>query len=94
MADRDTVDADQLYKGKRFKVADVVEAINTDIFSNLYVPLRGGGKTSPWNLNSSIDDAHGSYPAGFHGGMRISLICAGHGDVTKTSMSRECAPAH
>ncbi|MFJ1573929.1 hypothetical protein ACIOAU_20415 [Pseudomonas sp. NPDC088322] len=71
MADRDTVDADQLYKGKRFKVAGVVEAIN-----------------------SSIDDAHGSYTAGFQDGMRISLIFTGHGDLTRTPMPKDCAPAN
>lgn len=40
--DRNSVAADQQFKGKRFKVAGVVDAISTDLFGNPYVTLRGG----------------------------------------------------
>lgn len=40
--DRNTVAADQQFKGKRFKVTGVVDSINTDMFGNPYVTLRGG----------------------------------------------------
>ena len=40
--DRNTVAADQQFKGKRFKVTGVVDSINTDLFGDPYVTLRGG----------------------------------------------------
>lgn len=40
--DRNTVAADQQFKGKTFKVTGVVDSINTDLFGNPYVTLRGG----------------------------------------------------
>ena len=40
--DRNTVAADQKYKGKRLKVTGVVDSINTDLFGNPYITMRGG----------------------------------------------------
>nr|WP_251702195.1 OB-fold putative lipoprotein [Pseudomonas boanensis] len=40
--DRNTVAADQQFKGERFKVTGVVDSINTDLFGKPYVTLRGG----------------------------------------------------
>lgn len=40
--DRNTVAADQQFKGKRFRVSGVVESINTDIFGDPYVTLLAG----------------------------------------------------
>ncbi|MCU9106802.1 OB-fold putative lipoprotein [Pseudomonas aeruginosa] len=62
--DRNTVAADQQFKGKRFKVTGVVDSIITDMFGNPYVTLRGGVNQfmepqfelgeSPWQLRSWI----------------------------------------
>src|SRR5690606_6143056 len=38
--DRNTVAADQKYKGKRLKVTGVVDSINTDLFGNPYSTMR------------------------------------------------------
>lgn len=91
--DRNTVAADQQFKGKRFKVTGVVEAINTNMFGNPYVTLRGGVNQfmAP---QFELDDAHANYAAGLQNGMRISLICTGRGDVAKTPMSKYCIPAN
>lgn len=91
--DRNTVAADQQFKGKRFKVTGVVESINTDMFGNPYVTLRGGVNQF-MEPQFELDDAHASYAAGLQSGMRISLICTGRGDVAKTPMSKDCAPAN
>ncbi len=40
--DRNTVAADQQFKGKRFKLTGVVDSINTDLFGYPNVTLRGG----------------------------------------------------
>ena len=90
--DRNTVAADQQFKGKRFKVTGVVESINTDLFGNPYVTLRGGVNQF-MEPQFQLDDAHANYAAGLQSGMRISLICTGSGDVAKTPMSKGCVPA-
>lgn len=90
--DRNTVAADQQFKGKRFKVTGVVESINTDLFGNPYVTLRGGVNQF-MEPQFELDDAHANYAAGLQSGMRISLICTGRGDVAKTPMSKGCVPA-
>ncbi|ENM3072298.1 hypothetical protein ISE00_23870 [Pseudomonas aeruginosa] len=91
--DRNTVAADQQFKGKRFKVTGVVESINTDLFGKPYVTLRGGVNQF-MEPQFQLDDAHANYAAGLQSGMRISLICIGGGDVAKTPMSKDCAPAN
>lgn len=91
--DRNTVAADQQFKGKRLKVTGVVASINTDMFGNPYVTLRGGVNQF-MEPQFELDDAHASYAAGLQSGMRISLICTGRGDVAKTPMSKNCEPAN
>lgn len=91
--DRNTVAADQQFKGKRFKITGVVEAINTDMFGNPYVTLRGGVNQF-MEPQFELDDAHANYAAGLQSDMRISLICTGRGDVAKTPMSKDCEPAN
>ncbi|PLV14424.1 hypothetical protein CXG53_23775 [Pseudomonas guariconensis] len=91
--DRNTVAADQQFKGKTFKVTGVVDSINTDLFGSPYVTLRGGVNQF-MEPQFQLDDAHANYAAGLQSGMRISLICTGRGDVAKTPMSKDCAPAN
>jgi len=91
--DRNTVAADQQFKGKTFKVTGVVDSINTDLFGNPYVTLRGGVNQF-MEPQFKLDDAHANYAAGLQSGMRISLICTGSGDVAKTPMSKGCVPAN
>ncbi|EPV0080027.1 TPA: hypothetical protein NIH89_006889 [Pseudomonas aeruginosa] len=89
--DRNTVAADQQFKGKRFKVTGVVDSINTDLFGNPYVTLRGGVNQF-MEPQFELDDAHANYAAGLQSGMGISLICTGRGDVAKAPMSKDCVP--
>ena len=89
--ERNTVAADQRYKGKRFKVTGVGDSINTDLFGNPYVTLRGGVNQF-MEPQFELDSAHRNYAAGLQQGMRISLACRGRGDVAKIPMSDECVP--
>ena len=91
--ERNTVAADQRYKGKRFKVTGVVDSINTSLFGNPYVTLRGGVNQF-MEPQFKLDSAHRNYAAGLQQGMRISLTCKGRGDVAKTPMSGECVPVN
>lgn len=91
--DRNTVAADQQFKGKTFKVTGVVDSINTDLFGNPYITLRGGVNQF-MEPQFKLDDAHANFAAGLQSGMRISLICSGRGDVAKTPMSEDCVPAN
>lgn len=90
---RNTVAADQQFKGKRFKVTGVVESINTDIFGDPYVTLRGG--VNPFmQPQFELDKAYSDYAARLSQGMRITLTCTGRGDVAKTPMAKACVPAN
>ena len=91
--ERNTVAADQRYKGKRFKVSGVVDSINTSLFGNPYVTLRGGVNQF-MEPQFELDSAHRNYAAGLQQGMRISLACRGRGDVAKTQMSDACVPVN
>lgn len=91
--DRNTVAADQQFKGKRFKVTGTVDSINTDMFGSPYVTLRGGVNQF-MEPQFELGEAHANYVAGLQSGMRISLMCTGRGDVAKTPMSDECEPAN
>lgn len=91
--DRNTVAADQQFKGKRFQVTGTVDSINTDMFGNPYVTLRGGVNQF-MEPQFELDEQHASYAAGLQSGMRISLVCTGRGDVAKTPMSKDCVPAN
>ncbi|UFQ99424.1 OB-fold protein [Pseudomonas wenzhouensis] len=91
--DRNTVAADQQFKGKRFKITGTVDSINTDMFGNPYVTLRGGINQF-MEPQFELDEDHANYAAGLQSGLRISLICTGHGDVAKTPMSKDCTPVN
>lgn len=91
--ERNTVAADQRYKGKRFKVSGVVDSINTDLFGNPYVTLRGGVNQF-MEPQFKLADAHANYAAGLQQGLPITLLCRGRGDVAKTPMSDACVPVY
>lgn len=91
--DRNTVAADQQFKGKRFKVSGVVDSINTDLFGKPYVTLRGGVNQF-MQPQFKLGSEHANYAASLQQGMRITLECRGRGDVAKTPMSDECVPAN
>ncbi|MDH1443212.1 OB-fold putative lipoprotein [Pseudomonas sp. GD03722] len=89
--DRNTVAADQQFKGKRFKVTGTVDSINTDMFGNPYITLRGGVNQF-MEPQFELKKSHANYAATLQRGMRISLICTGGGDIAKIPMSQNCVP--
>ncbi|MCX2813765.1 MULTISPECIES: hypothetical protein [unclassified Pseudomonas] len=89
--DRNTVAADQQFKGQRFKVTGVVDSINTDLFGNPYLTLRCGVNQF-MEPQFQLDETHANYAVGLQSGMRISLVCAGRGDGAKTPMTQDCVP--
>ena len=89
--ERNTVAADQQFKGKRFKVTGVVDSINTDFLGRPYIPRRGVVNhllDQQFKLERTLPD----YAARLSTGMRITLACTGRGDVAKIPMSDECGP--
>lgn len=74
--DRNTVAADQQFKGKRFKVTGVVDSINIDMFGHPYVTLRGGVNQF-MEPQFELSGAHSNYAAGLQSGMRIRLFGPG-----------------
>lgn len=90
--DRNTVAADQQFKGKRFQVTGVVDSINTNFLGRPYLTLRGGVNQF-MEPQFELDRSYESYAAKLQAGMRVSLVCTGSGDVAKTPMSKGCKPA-
>lgn len=81
-----TVAADLKYKNKRFTISGTVKDINTDIFSNAYITMKGenmfmGPQFELEDKNQAIS---------LKQGQRITMICTGYGDVAKTPMNKKC----
>ncbi|EPN07032.1 OB-fold protein, partial [Pseudomonas syringae] len=87
--DRNTVAADQQFKGKEYKVTGTVSSINTDFRGRPYVTMQGG-------VNQFMEpqfwfgDAKDPAIAQLQKGSRITLACTGKGDIAKTPMSEDC----
>ncbi len=90
--DRNTVAADQQFKGKRFQVTGVVDSINTNFLGRPYLTLRDGVNQF-MEPQFELDRSYESYAAKLQAGMRVSLVHTGSGDVAKTPMSKGCKPA-
>ncbi|PKM31603.1 MAG: hypothetical protein CVV07_00365 [Gammaproteobacteria bacterium HGW-Gammaproteobacteria-11] len=90
--ERNTVAADQQFKGKRFKVTGVVDSINTNFLGRPYITLRGSTNRF-MQPQFELERNQTSYAARLSEGMRVTLACTGSGDVAKIPMSDECVPA-
>ncbi len=84
-----TVTADQLYKGKRFKVTGTVTNINTDFMGNPYITM--GGSNPFMEPQFSFEKSQSEQIARIKKGSRLTLVCVGKGDVAKTPMSSGCS---
>lgn len=87
--DENTVAADAMFKGKKFKVRGVVSDINTDIFGNPYLTLRGGVNQF-LEPQFSFDKGSAAQLAVLRKGRTVELVCVGRGDIAKTPMSGDC----
>lgn len=86
---RNTVAADQMFKGKEFKVSGTISSINTDFRGKPYVTLRGGVNQF-MEPQFKFRGGQESEIAKLQPGSKISLICTGRGDIAKTPMSEKC----
>lgn len=87
--DRNTVAADQQFKGKQFKVTGVVSSINTDFRGRPYVTMQGGVNQF-MEPQFSFEDAKDPAIARLQKGSKVTLACTGKGDIAKTPMSEDC----
>lgn len=87
--DRNTVAADQQFKGKAYKVTGTVSSINTDFRGRPYVTMQGGVNQF-MEPQFSFEDAKDPAIAQLQKGSRITLACTGRGDIAKTPMSEDC----
>lgn len=84
-----TVAADQMFKNKKYKVSGTVDSINTDLFGQPYLVLRGGVNEfmePQFSFSSSSAQMLGALRKGH----KVTLICMGKGDVAKIPMSGDC----
>jgi hypothetical protein len=88
--EQNTVAADQRFKGRRYRVQGTVADINTDLFGNPYLTLRGGVNQFMEPQFKFDKDALSSL-ANLRKGVRVTLECTGAGDIAKTPMSDDCA---
>ncbi|SDW30467.1 tRNA_anti-like [Pseudomonas syringae] len=87
--DRNTVAADQQFKGKAYKITGTVSSINTDFRGRPYITLQGGVNQF-MEPQFSFEDAKDPAIAQLQKGNRITLACTGKGDIAKTPMSEDC----
>lgn len=87
--DRNTVAADQQFKGKAYKVTGTVSSINTDFRGRPYVTLQGGVNQF-MEPQFSFENAKDPAIAQLQKGSRVTLACTGRGDIAKTPMSEDC----
>ena len=86
---RNTVAADQTFKGKEFKVSGTIASINTDFLGKPYVTLKGGVNQF-MEPQFKFRDGQESEIAKLQAGSKVSLVCTGRGDIAKIPMSDKC----
>lgn len=84
-----TVAADQIFKGKKFKVSGIVTNISTDFTGDPYLTLRGG-ENQFMEPQFSFDKSDSSQLANLRKNSKVTLVCIGKGDIAKTPMSGSC----
>lgn len=84
-----TVAADQIFKGKKFKVTGTVASISTDFMGAPYLTLHGGVNQF-MEPQFSFDKSDSSQLAKLKKNSKVTLACIGKGDVAKTPMSGSC----
>jgi hypothetical protein len=87
--DENTVAADAKFKDKEFQVSGTIDDINTDIIGNPYVTLRGGNELMPPQFG--FDKGSNEALAKLKKGMKVTMVCTGQGDITKTPVSGNCS---
>ncbi len=84
-----TVAADQQFKSKKFKITGTVNSINTDLFGNPYLTLKGGVNQF-MEPQFKFDESAERQLATLRKGMSVTIVCVGSGDVAKIPMSKDC----
>jgi hypothetical protein len=84
-----TVAADQVFKGKEFKVSGTVSDINTDILGRPYVTLRGGVNEF-MEPQFAFDKSASGQLAKLKKGAKVTMVCTGKGDVAKIPLADSC----
>ena len=86
--EKNTISADEKYKGKQFKISGRVTDINTDFLGNPYITMTGTNQFLQPQFKFPSDQK--SQLATLQKGMNLTLLCTGAGDVVKTPMSEDC----
>ncbi|HCO6890821.1 TPA: zinc-ribbon domain-containing protein [Escherichia coli] len=86
--DKNTVAADQQFKGKWILISGLVDEINTDFTGDAYVTLSVENRFSSPQAKFVKDEM--DRLAKLEKGQRIRAICIGNGDVIKTPMLEQC----
>lgn len=84
-----TVAADQVYKGRRFRVTGSVSDINTDFMGDPYLMLKGG-QNEFMEPQFKFTKSDAPELAKLRKGHKVTLECTGRGDFAKTPMSDDC----
>ena len=71
--EQNTVAADKLFKGKKFKVTGTVRDISTDLFGNPYLTLRGGVNQF-MEPQFSFDNGASDELGALRRGMKVQLV--------------------
>lgn len=86
--DQNSIAADQIYKGKRFKVTGVIVEFNTDLSGDSYISLSG--TKQDYEPRFYFDDNALSQVATLNKGETITLVCIGKGYIADGAISDSC----
>ena len=87
--EKNTVSADNRFKGKRFEVSGFISDINTDIMGHAVIVVKGGVNEF-MEPQAQLEDSERQKAASLVKGQKIAMICTGKGDIVKTPMMESC----
>ena len=80
--------ADTRFKGRTFEVTGAIDYIDTGDGESTFIVLRAGAPFR--NPRFRLEPSEQAAAFWLGKGMRVSLICIGHGSDSGTSISRNC----
>jgi hypothetical protein len=88
--ERNSVAADEMFKGHTVRVSGKVTAINTDLLNRPVLELDGQVNQF-LQPQAILQDSERSQAARINVGETVRLLCTGAGDVAKAPMMNDCS---
>lgn len=88
--ERNSVAADETFKGRALRITGRIVAINTDVFNHAVLVLDG--RVNEFlQPQATLQDSERGQAARVSVGQTVRLLCTGAGDVVKAPMMKDCS---